>query len=115
MKITEGRFRLSLLLLLLLISAATLISAADYSPTEKILLNCGGGASNLTDTDNRIWISDVKSKFLSSSSEDSKTSPALTQDPSVPEVPYMTARVFRSPFTYTFPVASGRKFVRLYF
>ncbi|CAD5325506.1 unnamed protein product [Arabidopsis thaliana] len=113
MKITEGQFRLSLLLLL--ISAATLISAADYSPTEKILLNCGGGASNLTDTDNRIWISDVKSKFLSSSSEDSKTSPALTQDPSVPEVPYMTARVFRSPFTYTFPVASGRKFVRLYF
>lgn len=112
MKITEGRLRLSLLLLLL--SATSLISADDYSPTEKILLNCGG-ASDLVDTDNRTWISDVKSKFLSSSSGDSKTSPALTQDPSVPEVPYMTARVFRSPFTYTFPVASGRKFVRLYF
>ncbi|CAE6075879.1 unnamed protein product [Arabidopsis arenosa] len=113
MKITEGQFRLSLLLLLL--SAATLISAADYSPTEQFLLNCGG-ASDLNDTDNRRWISDVKSKFLSSSSGgDSKTSPALTQDPSVPEVPYMTARVFRSPFTYTFPVAPGRKFVRLYF
>ncbi|CAF2129749.1 receptor-like protein kinase FERONIA [Brassica napus] len=114
MKITEGRSRLSLLLLLLLlISLSSSTSAADYTPTDKILLNCGG-SSDLTDTDNRTWIPDVKSKFLSSSG-DSKTSPAATQDPSVPEVPYMTARIFRSPFTYSFPVASGRKFVRLYF
>ncbi|KAH0934971.1 hypothetical protein HID58_012088, partial [Brassica napus] len=112
--ITEGRSRLSLLLLLLLlISLSSSTSAADYTPTDKILLNCGG-SSDLTDTDNRTWIPDVKSKFLSSSG-DSKTSPAATQDPSVPEVPYMTARIFRSPFTYSFPVASGRKFVRLYF
>ncbi|KAG2239266.1 hypothetical protein Bca52824_090126 [Brassica carinata] len=81
--------------LLLLLSATTLTSAADYSPTDNILLNCGG-SSDLTDTDNRTWIPDVKSKFLSSSG-DSKTSPAATQDPSVPEVPYMTARIFRSP------------------
>ncbi|CAN8254734.1 unnamed protein product [Cochlearia groenlandica] len=86
---------------------------ADYSPTEKILLNCGG-SSDSVDTDNRTWISDVKSNFLSSSS-DSKTSPASTQDPSVSEIPYMTARIFRSAFTYTFPLVSGRKFVRLYF
>uniref|UniRef100_A0A1J3GKH5 non-specific serine/threonine protein kinase n=1 Tax=Noccaea caerulescens TaxID=107243 RepID=A0A1J3GKH5_NOCCA len=114
MGITEGRFRVSLpSLVLLLLSASTLISAADYSPTDKILLNCGG-SSDLVDTDNRTWIPDVKSKFLSSSG-DSKTSPAATQDSAVPEVPYMTARVFRSPFTYSFPVAAGRKFVRLYF
>ncbi|CAA7019311.1 unnamed protein product [Microthlaspi erraticum] len=113
MGITEGRFRSLPSLLLLLLSASTLISAADYSPTDKILLNCGG-SSDSVDTDNRTWIPDVKSKFLSSSG-DSKTSPAATQDASVPEVPYMTARVFRSPFTYSFPVAAGRKFVRLYF
>ncbi|CAN6977021.1 unnamed protein product [Brassica rapa subsp. trilocularis] len=111
---TEGGIRSLLsLLLLLLLSITTLISAADYTPTDKILLNCGG-SSDLTDTDNRTWIPDVKSKFLSSSG-DSKTSPAATQDPSVPTVPYMSARIFRSPFTYSFPVASGRKFVRLYF
>ncbi|ESQ45358.1 hypothetical protein EUTSA_v10010114mg [Eutrema salsugineum] len=114
MVITEGRFRVSLVsFLLLLLSASPLISAADYTPTDKILLNCGG-SSDSADTDNRTWIPDVKSKFLSSSG-DSKTSPAATQDPSVPEVPFMTARIFRSPFTYTFPVAAGRKFVRLYF
>ncbi|KAH0911865.1 hypothetical protein HID58_035186 [Brassica napus] len=114
MTFTEGGIRSLLsLLLLLLLSITTLISAADYTPTDKILLNCGG-SSDLTDTDNRTWIPDVKSKFLSSSG-DSKTSPAATQDPSVPTVPYMSARIFRSPFTYSFPVASGRKFVRLYF
>ncbi|KAJ4900193.1 Receptor-like protein kinase FERONIA [Raphanus sativus] len=115
MKIKEGRSRLSLLLLaLLLLSLSSSTSAADYTPTDKILLNCGG-SSDLTDTDNRTWIPDVKSKFLSSSG-DSKTSPASTQDPSVPQVPYMTARIFRSPFTYSFfPLSSGRKFVRLYF
>ncbi|CAH8315631.1 unnamed protein product [Eruca vesicaria subsp. sativa] len=112
MKLTERRSCLSLLLLLLLASSS-LISAADYTRTDKIFLNCGG-SSDQTDTDNRTWIPDVKSKFLSSSG-DSKTSPAATQDPSVPEVPYMTARIFRSPFTYSFSVAAGRKFVRLYF
>ncbi|KAG2263418.1 hypothetical protein Bca52824_070497 [Brassica carinata] len=95
MKIKKGR---SLPFLLLLFSLSSLTSAADYTPTDKILLNCGG-SSDLTDTDNRTWIPDVKSKFLSFR----------------PQVPYMTARIFRSPFTYSFPVASGRKFVRLYF
>ncbi|KAF2306625.1 hypothetical protein GH714_019881 [Hevea brasiliensis] len=41
--------------------------------------------------------------------------PAATQDPAVPQVPFMTARVFHSDFTYSFPLAAGRKFVRLYF
>ncbi|KAG2314607.1 hypothetical protein Bca52824_017729 [Brassica carinata] len=108
MKITEG---LSLLFLLFLaLSSST--SDADYTPTDNILLNCGA-ASNLTDRENQSWVPDVKSKFFSSG--DSKPSPAATKDPSVPEVPFMTARIFRSPFTYSFPVAAGRKFVRLYF
>nr|ABT18098.1 FERONIA receptor-like kinase [Cardamine flexuosa] len=112
--ITEGRFHVSLLylLLLLLVSASHLISAADYIPTDKILLNCGA-SSNSSDADKRAWSADNINKFLSSG--DSKTSPAATQDPSVSEIPYMTARVSRSPFTYSFPVATGRKFVRLYF
>ncbi|OMP10174.1 hypothetical protein COLO4_04754 [Corchorus olitorius] len=91
-----------------------LVLAADYVPTEKILLNCGEKTEQ-TDSDNRKWTPDVGSKFLVGSGTGSVPSEAATQDPAVPEVPYLTARVFRSSFTYSFPVVAGRKFVRLYF
>ncbi|KAE8685656.1 Receptor-like protein kinase ANXUR1 [Hibiscus syriacus] len=90
-----------------------LVLAADYVPTEKILLNCGA-KSEVSDTDDRKWTPDNGSKFLVGTGN-SVASQAATQDPAVPEVPYMTARVFRSNFTYSFPVVPGRKFVRLYF
>ncbi|KAK4418822.1 Receptor-like protein kinase FERONIA [Sesamum alatum] len=89
------------------------ISAADYVPTDKIFLNCGGPPDS-TDPDGRKWTSDIGSKFALSTTK-SSTATAAIQKPSVPEVPYMTARIFQSEFTYSFPVASGRKFVRLYF
>ncbi|KAJ8434240.1 hypothetical protein Cgig2_010450 [Carnegiea gigantea] len=89
------------------------ILAADYVPTESILLNCGG-ASQTKDTDGRTWTSDNGSKFLTSTTG-SSTATAATQAPDVDEVPYMTARIFKSQFTYSIPVAPGRKFIRLYF
>ncbi|KAG6427715.1 hypothetical protein SASPL_111961 [Salvia splendens] len=89
------------------------VSAADYSPTDKIFLNCGGPPDS-SDTDGRKWTSDIGSKFALSSTK-SSTAPASVQKPSVPEVPYMTARIFQSEFTYSFPVGSGRKFLRLHF
>ncbi|XP_052174534.1 receptor-like protein kinase FERONIA [Diospyros lotus] len=98
---------------LFLASVLHLISAADYNPTDRILLNCGASPQT-TDTDGRKWTSDIGSKFASAGGS-SSTSTAATQDPSVPEVPYMTARILQSEYTYSFPVASGRKFVRLYF
>ncbi|KAJ7961061.1 Receptor-like protein kinase [Quillaja saponaria] len=98
---------------LCLIFAIHVIRAADYVPKDEILLNCGG-PPDITDTDGRKWTSDIGSKFASSGGN-SNTSEAATQDPAVPQVPYTTARVFKSQFTYSFPVASGRKFVRLYF
>lgn len=88
------------------------VLAANYIPSDKIFLNCGGPPET-TDSDGLKWTSDVGSKFASGAN--STTSPAATQDPAVPEVPFMTARVFRSEYTYKFPVASGRKFIRLYF
>lgn len=93
------------------------ILAANFTATDEIFLNCGASAPQSTDTDGRKWTSDVGSKFLVSSAakDSSLVSPAATQAPDVDEVPYMTARVFKSQFTYSLPVAPGRKFVRLYF
>ncbi|XP_073297851.1 receptor-like protein kinase FERONIA [Primulina huaijiensis] len=106
----RNRSKVSAFSLLLL---AFVISAVDYAPSEKIFLNCGG-PSDSTDLDGRKWTSDIGSKFVISTSN-SLTASAATQKPSVPQVPYMSARIFHSDFTYSFPVASGRKFIRLYF
>ncbi|KAL5137437.1 Receptor-like protein kinase FERONIA [Glycine soja] len=40
---------------------------------------------------------------------------AATQDPSVNQVPYTTARLSRSQFNYFFPVSASPKFIRLFF
>ncbi|KAF5750725.1 receptor-like protein kinase FERONIA [Tripterygium wilfordii] len=98
--------------MLAVLCLASTIFAADYVPTENILLACGAPVDS-PDGDNQKWTSDLGSKFLSS--EKSSTSKAATQDPAVPSVPFMTARIFQSDFTYSIPVASGRKFIRLYF
>ncbi|KAI6677720.1 hypothetical protein NL676_038516 [Syzygium grande] len=101
--------------LVFLCLSASLVGAvvlgANYVPTDKILLNCWADPQT-TNTDGQVWTSDIGSKFLSSTAN-SITAAAATQDPSVPQVPYMTARIFPSNFTYSFPVASGRKFIWL--
>ncbi|KAM3690037.1 hypothetical protein ACJW31_09G091500 [Castanea mollissima] len=100
-------------IILYLAFTINVILANNYVLTEKILLNCGG-ASNGNDPDGRKWTTDIGSKYLSASGK-STTSQAATQEPSVPQVPCMTARVFYTNFTYKIPVIPGRKFVRLYF
>ncbi|XP_027174960.1 LOW QUALITY PROTEIN: receptor-like protein kinase FERONIA [Coffea eugenioides] len=103
----------SLLNCLFLVFVARRVLADNYVPTDKILLSCGG-PSQSTDADGRKWYSDIGSKFALASSKAS-VFPAADQKPSVPQVPYMNARIFQSNYTYRFPVAPGRKFIRLYF
>ncbi|XP_057786243.1 receptor-like protein kinase FERONIA [Salvia miltiorrhiza] len=81
---------------------------SNYAPRDAIFFNCGG--PNSTDSDGRNWISD--SSFAPPTTTAAATADA--QKPDVPQVPYMTARVSRSNFTYTFRVAPGRIFVRLH-
>ncbi|KAK9272743.1 hypothetical protein L1049_003120 [Liquidambar formosana] len=102
---------LSYLFLLLL---ALVDGAPPYTPTEYILLNCGS-SSNATSPDGRNWESDSGSKFSPSYIQQTSSSTASVQDPSVTQVPYLKARISKSQFTYTFPVSAGPKFVRLYF
>ncbi|XP_059670466.1 receptor-like protein kinase FERONIA [Cornus florida] len=107
-------FTLYLFTVLLLTTIAT--TAAPYTPTFYVLLNCGS-STNTTDSNGRNWDGDVLSKFSLSNTSPNTSSPSTAshQDPSVPQVPFMTARIFHSPFTYTFPVTAGPKFLRLYF
>ncbi|GAB4833122.1 hypothetical protein Ancab_031368 [Ancistrocladus abbreviatus] len=91
------------------------ILAVDYVPDEIILLNCGNTSPVSPDSDGRNWTSDIKSKYALASGANSTIAKADAQLSDVSQVPYMTARIFQSEFTYTFPVVSGHKFVRLYF
>ncbi|KAF5197254.1 Receptor-like protein kinase [Thalictrum thalictroides] len=113
MKISYGHQLLLVFGILCCISLLVVIHAADFVPTDQIFLNCGA-KTETTDLDGQKWTPDIGSKFAPAE-DNTLTDSASVQDPSVPQVPYMTARIFRSQFTYSFPVASGRKFLRLYF
>ncbi|CAK9138748.1 unnamed protein product [Ilex paraguariensis] len=86
-----------------------------YIPSDYFLLNYSSSYS-LSDADGRTWDGDGHSKFSPSNiSNTSSKSTASGQNLPVNLVPYMFARIFRSQFTYTFPVSIGPKFIRLYF
>ncbi|KAL5209293.1 hypothetical protein ABZP36_006188 [Zizania latifolia] len=86
-------------------------AAGPFVPRDNILLDCGAtGQAN--DTDGRLWSGDAGSKYAPANLA---SATAAVQGPSVPQVPYLTARVSAAPFTYSFPLGPDRKFVRLHF
>ncbi|XP_047310912.1 receptor-like protein kinase FERONIA [Impatiens glandulifera] len=100
----------SFLLLLGLLTAAT----AAYNATDIIRLDCG--ATTITNSpDQRTWNPDSGSKFMPASNDLSTISTADQQPSSVQQIPYLSARIFPSQFTYSIPLSSGPKFLRLYF
>ncbi|KAF5791922.1 putative protein kinase RLK-Pelle-CrRLK1L-1 family [Helianthus annuus] len=101
--------------LLLLSSSSSSTAAQPYNATDYYLFDCG--SSTTTTNSDRIWDSDERSTVVPSTiSITSYSSTPLHRDPSVPQTPYSTARIFNtSSFTYTFPVSQGPKFLRLYF
>ncbi|KAJ8751670.1 hypothetical protein K2173_025831 [Erythroxylum novogranatense] len=85
-----------------------------YVPLDNITLDCG------SDTDHiiagRTWTAETRSKLLLVEHKNtSVTATAAERPTSADWVPYGTARLSRFPFTYSFPVTAGPKFVRLYF
>ncbi|XP_020590066.1 receptor-like protein kinase FERONIA [Phalaenopsis equestris] len=103
----------SLPFLILYFAAIAAGDNSTFSPRDYILLDCGASGQS-KDQDGRTWDGDTGSKYaplwLNSAG-----SQASNQDSSVPQYPYLTARVFTSPLTYSFPLGAGRKYVRLYF
>ncbi|KAG2696809.1 hypothetical protein I3760_07G076600 [Carya illinoinensis] len=101
-----------------LICTVSVESSSPYTSIDQILLNCGS-FGNSTALDGRTWIGDANSKFLpleqSLNNHASLTLIADRQSPTAAQVPFATARISLSTFTYDFPVTAGQKFIRLYF
>ncbi|XP_023524924.1 receptor-like protein kinase FERONIA [Cucurbita pepo subsp. pepo] len=87
-----------------------------YEPTEIINLDCGssGNTHQLGDTAH-IWEGDTASKFFPSNLLHNGQSVQAEAQFSSAGVPYTTARLSHSAFTYLFPLTPGQKFIRLYF
>ncbi|KAM0039815.1 putative protein kinase RLK-Pelle-CrRLK1L-1 family [Helianthus debilis subsp. tardiflorus] len=101
--------------LVLLFSTST---TQPYIPTDQVFLNCGSSAATYSNYERRHWDGEKHSKFVPSNiTTTSFSSTSDNLDPSVPQIPYFTARIFNTcSFTYTFHVSSqGPKFVRLHF
>ena len=104
-------------LLLHLSNTLAINSPSPYKPVDNIILNCGSSDNSIA-LDSRTWTGDVNSKFLPqelSQNQASLATNSLKQSLSASQVPYTTARLSVSPFTYIFPITTGQKFVRLYF
>ncbi|XP_027066322.1 receptor-like protein kinase FERONIA [Coffea arabica] len=96
----------------LLFVVASTGSTPPYTPTDYILINCGlSSNSTSTSVDGRNWDGDVGSKF----SPNDMANISIAVNSSVSEVPFSSARIILSRFSYTFPVSLGKKFLRLYF
>ncbi|XP_050382130.1 receptor-like protein kinase FERONIA isoform X1 [Argentina anserina] len=98
----------------------TLLTTGDsttiYTPTFQINLNCGSSNDTVDQYDFRNWTGDINSEFFTK--EVGSTS-QVAEAPRLPstgsDVPYMTARLSYTEFTYRFTVSPGQMFIRLYF
>ncbi|XP_062103262.1 receptor-like protein kinase FERONIA [Humulus lupulus] len=110
-----------LMLYLLFVFNAITNSVTDGKPLlnsygDDIALDCGSSSVNSTrQGEGRSWDGDVSSKLFVSTSQNNSASRNTEAVNKVDEVPYRTARFSHSEFTYTIPVISGIKFIRLHF
>ncbi|XVF20596.1 hypothetical protein REPUB_Repub12eG0014100 [Reevesia pubescens] len=90
-----------------------------YNPIENITIDCGSS----TDAQSlalRPWTGDGNGKFspVEQQNNNNKSSVLLKArqlPPSVDKIPYSTARLSYSEFTYSIPLTTGQKFIRLHF
>ncbi|XP_050134285.1 receptor-like protein kinase FERONIA [Malus sylvestris] len=107
------------LLLPLFFHMITMCMAGDsppiYRPSEQITLQCGSSGTKLGRYP-RYWNGDIDTSFFPFGAAGNKSISKEAPSPSSSgQAPYSTARLSRFEFTYTFPLYSGPKFIRLYF
>ncbi|KAE8730483.1 Receptor-like protein kinase FERONIA [Hibiscus syriacus] len=87
------------------------------TPVQNITIDCGSSTGG-TSQDQRPWLGDGNGKFspIEQPNNKNKSLAIPSQSPSkVDPVPYSTARVSNSEFTYLIPLTTGPKFIRFYF
>ncbi|KAE8703889.1 hypothetical protein F3Y22_tig00110462pilonHSYRG00282 [Hibiscus syriacus] len=90
-----------------------------YIPIENIRIDCGSSTS-VPSLDGRQWFGDVGGKFIPVEQPNNKNKSSVVKlesqlPSSVDPVPYSTARLSYSEFTYSIPLTVGPKFIRFYF
>ncbi|XP_059665162.1 receptor-like protein kinase FERONIA [Cornus florida] len=101
----------------LLFTGGTGDSHVHYYSVDDIAINCGSAGSS-SGFDGREWIGDIGSTFTSPKEAKPisiSSSTTVHQSPFADSIPYMTARISRAQFTYTFRLSPGQKFIRLHF
>ncbi|XP_008230415.2 PREDICTED: receptor-like protein kinase FERONIA [Prunus mume] len=92
-----------------------------YIPVDAITVQCGYSGQLVNQVDGRNWTGDINSEFLPVEVHQAASYTSLVREapPSSSfasgAVPYNRSRLSRSEFTYTFPLTTGQKFIRLYF
>ncbi|KAL6143620.1 hypothetical protein ACLB2K_054315 [Fragaria x ananassa] len=90
-----------------------------YTPVEDITIACGDSGTQISKFDNRTWNGDINSEFFPMERDQVGNSTSQVRKPPsssfTGRVPYTTARLSHSEFTYTFTLTTGQKFIRLYF
>ncbi|KAL4636914.1 hypothetical protein ACB092_03G042700 [Castanea dentata] len=93
-------------------------SPSPYIPEDNINLDCGSFGHS-TALDGRTWIGDGNSILFPvehAQNNASLTTSAVQLSSFATQIPYTTARLSLSPFSYIFSsLTAGQKFVRLYF
>ncbi|XP_054787550.1 receptor-like protein kinase FERONIA [Prosopis cineraria] len=91
------------------------VPVTSYRPVEHFAVNCGSSADGL-DKDQRNWPGDNgTNEFSLIDPHKASQSVEAAEARVTPTIPYGTARVSRSEFSYSFPVTGGQKYIRLYF
>ncbi|OMO76384.1 hypothetical protein COLO4_25582 [Corchorus olitorius] len=89
-----------------------------FNPIENITINCGS-STNGQARDGRPWTGEGYGKFSPIIDQQNKSSVSSTAPqplpPDVNDVPFSTARLSHSEFTYSIPLTAGPKLVRFHF
>ncbi|WJX80805.1 hypothetical protein P8452_63756 [Trifolium repens] len=87
----------------------------SYKPDYNLAINCGS-PTNATASDNRTWVADHKTIDEDNTNLFTfiEPKPEYNTLPNT-EIPYTTARISLSNFTYSFPISTSPVFIRLHF